>query len=399
MTWLSRLAFWRPEQKAANFNDVIARLMHEGGGESDSGVAVTEDVALKVSTVLACVTLIANDVASMPLRVRRATGTGTAVATDAPEYALLFKRPNEWQSAFEFRQMMTAQAVLRGEAFALKVMSGGRVRELWPLQKSEVEVRREDGEIRYSVNAYEGDVSGDFGRDKVMHLRGFTWDGWRGRDRMALTRNAVGLASAALSTQSKAFRNGGRMPGYWTTDQPLGDAIDHIVEQLRTANTGENQWKSPLLDNGIEWKSTSNNFGDSQMVETRRLQMVEICAAFNVVPAVLGIDDKTQAFASVEAMMRWHLQHTLRPWLTLWEQAIDRDVLDTAAGPLFAQFDTRDLEKASTSERADAYRNLVELGIMTRNEARELEGLPPLPGLDTPLTPLNMTGGADETVA
>ncbi len=380
LRWMRRRL--QPPGRKADINEILSRL--GGGGATVAGVVVNETTALQVNTVFACVSLIANDVAAMPLHVKRRRGDEEAPAVEAPEYELLFRRPNEWQTAFEFRQMMTAQAVLRGDAYAYKVFDGeGRVREIWPLMASECTPRRADGAIVYDVNAYDGRWTGIFPRERIFHLRGFTWNGVRGLDRVSNARDSIALASAASGTQANAFRNGARLAGYWSTDNMLdGETIDRLERELRAATTSENQYRSPVLDAGIQFHSVAQNFDDAQLIETRKHQMIEICAAFNVVPAVLGIDDKTQAFASVEAMMRWHLQHTLRPWLMAWEQTIDRDILDTARGPLFARFDTAAMEKASTAERAQFYRELMDTLVMMPNEARRLEGLPPIDGLD-----------------
>lgn len=369
------------ERKSESLNAILRWL--KSGSETTAGYDVSESSALAVQTVLACVQLIANDVATLPLKVRRAGGSEMQDAPEVPEWRLLLRRPNEWQTAFEFRQMMTAQALLRGDAYAFKVMAGDdRVKELWPLRRGEVTVERRGFELAYHVNAYEGSISGRFGRERILHLRGFTWDGATGLDRMHLMRDAIGVSGAAQGAQGRSFKNGVRMPGYWSTEQGLSDeALDNLAAALAAQTSGDAQWRSPILDSGLTWKATAQNFDEAQLIETRRHQMIEICSGFGVVPAVLGIDDKTQAFASVEAMMRWHLQHTLRPWLMAWEQALDRDVLDDA-GPLFARFDTADMEKASTRERAESYRDLLETLVLMPNEARALEGLPRIAGLD-----------------
>ena len=105
--------------------------------------------------------------------------------------------------------------------------------------------------------------------------------------------------------------------------------------------------------------------------------------------------DKTATYASAEAFFTAHVRHTLGPWIQHWEQVLDRDLLDGFDGPLFAKFDTRELTKANTADREKFYRTVAEMGIYTRNEIRELEGLEPLPGLDEPLTPMNMTQGGE----
>lgn len=386
-----------PEKKGVN--ESLGRLIEALSGDGvASGVVVSESTAVQVATVSACINLIASDVATLPLKVKKGVGGRLDDMPNSPEWLLLMSRPNPEHTAFEFRQMVTSQAVLRGTGYAFKMRNGkGETRELWPLMTREVQPRRIKNRVVYQVNAYDGFISGEFPAERFLRVRNMMWDGMVGLDRLNTARESIGLASAAAGTQGKAFSNGTRMPGYWTTDQPLDDeAVSRLAAQLQAATTGGNQYKSPLVDMGINYKTTGQNFEEAQLVEARKHQIIEVCAAFGVVPAVLGIDDKTQAFASVEAMMRWHLQHTLRPWLTAWEQALDRDVLDGAEGPLYAKFDTADMEKASTADRAQSYRDLVELGVMTRNEARALEGLPALEGLDEPLTPMNMQGGAEQ---
>lgn len=376
LDWLRRPA----EAKSTPLNRLDTITV---GRESSSGVVVGELSALQVATVSACVNRISLDVATMPLGVRRMDGDKSELAVKETAHRLLNSRPNPVNTSREFMQMMTAQAVLRGDAFAYKVLgSRGQVLELWPLQRREVGVIRDGYEPKYTVSAYNGRISGVFGRENIMHLRGPSMDGITGLDQLLIARNTIGLASAAQDSQAKSFRNGNRMPGYWTTDEALGEeAVDRLANQLHSATSGENQYRSPLLDNGLTYKTAGQGFRDAQMVETRRHEMIEVCAAFGVLPAVLGIDDKTQAFASVEAMFRAHLVHTLRPWLVAWEQTIDRDVLD-GSGPLFAKFDTSDMERATTKERSESYRNLAETLVMTPNELRKIEGLPEIPGLD-----------------
>lgn len=395
-SWLRPAPAIPPARKSSSLtlDQVVARYED---AQASSGV-VTELSALRVSAAQACLALIANDVATMPLRVRRRIGDEIVDAPDARAFDLLLRRPNPLHSAFEFMQMMTAAAVLRGNAYAYIARDrGGRVARLWPLPSGSCHPQREGLSVFYDVNAYEGAIAGRFERRNILHLRNMMWDGVAGLDRLSLARGALGLSASTEKTQAALYRNGNRMPGYYTTDEGLGDeALDRIAKELMAATTGMNQGRAPVLDRGLEYRPVGQTMRDAEMIETRRHQIVEVCAAFNVVPAVLGVDDKTQAFASVEAMMRWHLQHTLRPWLKAWTQALDRDVLDGEAGPLFAEFDTAEVEMPSFSELSNSLSTLVAAGVLTRNDARRRMGLAPLPGLDAPLRPLNM-GTGDET--
>lgn len=387
------------EAKARTFDQIIAAL-DGNSAVSSAGVSVTEDTALQVATAMACVELVARDVAALPLHIKRQEGDRSVILNDTPAARILGRAPNPWQTAYEFKEQMTAHAVLRGNAYAMKVKTArGETRELWPLRPNECKPEWVKGEITYTVSAYEGQFSGVFTPEDVFHLRGLSWDGLKGLDRILTARGPLGLSSALEGLQAQQMENGSRPSGILTTEQNLKpEQIMSIAEGWRQATTGKNQYRTPVLDGGFKFLPIIMNASDSQLIETRKHQITEVCAAFGVLPAVLGVDDKTQAFASVEAMMRWHLAHTLRPWLVRWEQSIDRELLDKA-GPVFAKFDTREMEKASTKERAESYRTLVELGIMTRNEARDMEGLPPLPGGDDPLMPMNMQEGQSDEAA
>jgi HK97 family phage portal protein len=385
MSWLSGRSAVPVEQKSAPINlNVLDRLSGWAGGESLAGTVVSEVSALQVAAVLACVSRISLDVASMPMLIKRKNADGTDTVLDrARIMRLITQAPNPQHTAHQFVQMLTAQGALYGDGYAYIVRNSvDEPIELWPLQKTEVGVQRLGFDLVYTISAYEGAISGQFGARNVLHLRPQSMDGLCGLDRLVLARNHIGLAQAVHAVLSRSYKNGGRMPGYWSTDETLGpDESTIIATTLQASNTGDNQWKSPLLDRGMGYHSIGQTFDDSQLNETRRQEMIEVCIAFNMLPAVLGIDDKTQAFASVEAMFSAHLRHTLRPWLTCWEQCVDRDLLD-GQGPLFAKFDTSDMEKATTKERAESYGVLMDNLVMMPSEARQREGLQPVAGID-----------------
>ena len=401
MGWLN---LWRRAEKKATPLNLLDRLDGwSAGGTAVSGVVVSELTALQNATVSACVARIASDVASMPLDIRRMEGGNSVPAEGDGVYRLLSRgSPNPHHTRSDFIRMMTTQAVLRGDGLAFITRNTrGRPMELWPLQRQEVGIQWDGYEPTYTISAYDGQISGRFGRENVLHLRNGSLDGKTGLDALLYARNTIGLGLAAQHTQARTFKNGNRMSGYWSTGEAFpADEVDRLAEQLRQATSGDNQGKSPFLDRGVKYHQSGTNFRDNQVVETRRHEMIEVCAAFGVLPAILGIDDKTQAFASVEAMFRAHLVHTLRPWLVAWEQVIDRDLLDGAKGPLFAKFDTSDMEKATTRERAESYRDLAEVLVMMPNEMRRLEGMPEVPGLDEAWLEIRkgMAGvGKDET--
>lgn len=389
---LSRRAAPRP------FDEVIARLDAAYGGVI-AGEPVSARTALQVSTVLACVKVIADGCATPPLHLyREGDGGRRQLATNIPEYRLIHRRPNEWQTSFEFRRTMTAHCALTGNALAVKVKAGNRVRELIPVVPGSFTVERTGRyDVEYRCHDEFGMI-GVFGPSDVLHLPNLQWDFWRGLNAVRLASSAIGLSRAAETTQAKLHENGGRPSGILRTPNKVTpEVVDRLRRQWSEFSRG-NRNGVAILDNDLQFQALTMNGVDAQHVETRRMQVEEICRTFGVFPLMVGHSDKTSTFASSEAFFAAHVKHTLAPWHALWTQRLDEFVLD-GSGPLWVEFDTRYLLAGSMRDRAQWARTMAEMGIYTRNELRDEEGKDPLPGLDEPLTPLNMGGGSDAETA
>jgi HK97 family phage portal protein len=377
--------------------DQVAALIDGGAASSVAGVAVTARTALQVATVLDCVRVIADGCATPDLHIYREKSDGTNErAINIPEYRLLSRRPNEWQTSFEWRRQMTLHAALTGAALSLKVRGDNRrVRELIPVQPGKWDVRKVSRyEVRYRCWDDFG-LIGEFGPDDVFTLNGLQWDWIGALDVIRLAQTAIGLSIATEKSQAGIHANGLRPSGVYTVEGTLNqEQHDRLTGWLKS-KAGPDKLGTPLvLDRNAKWTSTGISGVDAQHVETRRLQVEEICRAFNVFPIMVGHSDKSATFASSEAFFAAHLKHTLAPWHKAWRDRIDEMLLD-GSGPLFAKFDTRYLTAGSMKDRAQWARNMAEMGIYTRNELRDEEGKDPLPGLDEPLTPMNMTTGTE----
>jgi HK97 family phage portal protein len=375
------------------FEDVIARL-DAGMAGGPSLIPVSQMQAMQMATVMACVRAIANGCATPRLHVYRELRDGTRqLATNIPEYRLLNRRPNEWQTSFEFRRTMTMHAALTGNALAVKVMAGNRVRELIPVRPGFYEIRQT---ARYTYEYPVWDEYGPigvFGPEDVFHLPNWQWEDVKGLDAVKMARNAIGLSLAAETAQGTLFTNGGRPAGLLTTDKTLSPEAIAKLREGWDRFSRDRRNGTAILDNGFKYEQLAMSGVDAQHMETRRFQVEEICRAFDVFPIMIGHSDKTATFASSEAFFGAHLKHTLAPWHRLWLERLDEFVLD-GTGPLFAEFDTRYLTAGSMADRAQWARTMAEMGIYTRNELRDEEGKDPLPGLDEPLTPMNMSGAA-----
>ncbi len=386
--------------------DQIADLIDSSTGGRVAGMAITDKTALQVSTVLACVKVLSDGCATPELNVYRETlaqngGARRAreLALNIPEYRLLNRRPNEWQTSFEWRRMMTMHAALCGAGLSIKVLNeGGRVRELIPVPPGNWDVRQVGRyELRYRCWDEWGYI-GEFDPREVFVLHNIQWDWVKPLNAVALARHAIGLAMVAEYSQAKMHENGSRPSGVYTVQGTLNkEQHELLVQWLKRQISGPDNTSNPLiLDRGATWTPQGMTGVDAQHLETRRHQVEEICRAYGVFPIMVGHSDKTATFASSEAFFAAHLKHTLAPWHRAWTQRIDEMLLD-GAGPLFAEFDTRYLQAGSMKDRAVWARTMAEMGIYTRNELRDEEGKDPLPGLDDPMQPMNMTTPAEPT--
>lgn len=389
------------EKRAAQLTyDQIATLIDGGGSGAVAGVTVNDKTALQVTTVLACVREIANGCAAPDLHVYRDIDGGRReLATNIPEYRLLSRRPNQWQTSFEWRRQMTIHAALTGAALSVKVKGlNGRVRELIPVMPGNWDARKVSRyEARYRCWDEFG-IIGDFAPDDVFVLNNLQWDWIGSMSAVYLARQAVGLAMASEQSHASFHSNGVRPSGVYSVDGNLSEEQHkRLTAWIARNNGGPGKAGTPMiLDMAAKWQSTAMTGVDAQHVETRRLQIEEICRAYGVFPAIIGHSDKTSTYASAESFFEAHLRQCLTPWHKAWTQRIDETLLD-GSGPLSASFDVRYLTAGSMKDRSQWARTMAEMGIYTRNEIRAEEGKDPLPGLDEPLTPLNMTGQQDQT--
>jgi len=373
--------------------DQIADLIDGTGASRVAGVTVTDKTALQVSTVLACVKVLADGCATPDLHVYREKKDGTSEkALNIPEYRLLARRPNEWQTSFEWRRMMTMHAALTGAGLSIKVRGdNGRVLELIPVEPGQWDVRKVSRyELRYRCWDEFGMI-GDFSSEDVFVLNGLQWSWAKSMNAVTLARAAIGLAMATERSQSSMHANGLRPSGTYTVTGSLTEEQHtRLTKWVKDQGGPENAGNPLVMDRDAKWVSTTVSGVDAQHVETRRLQVEEICRGYGVFPIMVGHSDKTSTFASSEAFFGAHLKHTLAPWHKAWRDRLDETLLD-GSGPLFVGFDTRYLIAGSMKDRAVWARTMAEMGIYTRNEIRDEEGRDPLPGLDKPLTPLNMS--------
>lgn len=367
--------------------DQIAKELDEGISRKTGGQVVNHETALGVSTVLACVDVLATSCAMPPLHVMRDLGGDQKEkAKDSTAYRLFYRRPNQLQTSFEFRWTLTAHAALTGNGYALPVYVDGQLKELLPLLPSMVTTpRTKRYEQIYEVHDDYG-LIGRFAHDQIFHLRNNSWDSVRGMDVVSKARSAIGLAMAAEESQISLHANGGRPGGILTTDAELTpEAIERTRSQWAKATSGNNSFKTALLDKGLSYQQMAMTGVDAQTLESRKMQIEEISRSFGVFPQMIGHSDKTATFASAEAFFSAHTRLTQSKWQQNWIQKGDEFLLD-GEGPLFLEFDNSEMLAATLKDFAEFAKGALGAGgtgaYMSKNEVRALRGLPPKPGLD-----------------
>lgn len=369
--------------------------------EANTGKSITLDTAMRVTAVLACARVVAEGIAQVPFKLYRGEGRTRESAKDHPLYDVLHRRPNDWMSSFELRELMGYHCTL-AKGFTAFANRGrrGQVVELIPIMPHTVQViQNADWSLTYRIAASNGSTQ-DFPQEAIWHVRGPSWNGVVGMDLISLAREAIGLAVAAEESQSTFHRRGARPGGLYSVEGALSATQYASLKKWIDDNyAGDSAAGSTmLLDRAAKFTPQRMSGVDAQHLETRRFQIEEICRAFRVMPIMAGYSDKAATYASAEQMFLAHVVHTLSPWYERIEQSADCQLLtkQDRDGGHYVKFTTAGLLRGALKDTAEYLGALVDKGIMTRNEAREKLELNPLDGLDEPMTPLNMRIGNED---
>lgn len=378
---IDRLFGRKDEQKSVSFDPVWLDFF--GARQSKAGVPVSWERALDVSTVFACIRVIAEGVAQVPLRVMKELpgGKGSEPAVDHPLYRVLNSKPNQWQTSFALRETMIFHLALTGNAFFYKNIVRNRVKELIPIDPGCVTItRNNDYSLTYTVTGIDG-RSMDFPQSLIWHIRGPSWDTWRGLDSVRQAREAIGLTIATENTQAEMHANGLQTSGTYSTDQKIDpDKYKQIQAWIAAQIGGSNRHKPFVIDSGFKWTQQSMSGVDAQHLETRKFQIEEICRAFRVLPPMVGHSGQAMTFASAEQIFLAHVIHTLMPWVVRIEQSIDNDLLDGDEDEgFFGKFNMNSLMRGASADRASFYSKALGAGNspawMTQDEVRAEEDL------------------------
>lgn len=373
-------------------SDELDRYLRAGAA-SRAGAAVTPDTAMQVAAVYACVRIIAGAVATLPLHIkRRLDDRSRADASDTPLWQLLRRRPNRWQQPAQFRRMLQAHVLLRGNGYCLIVRSRGEVTELLPLNPERVKLRQlADLSLSYDYRRPDGG-STTYSQREILHLYLLTLDGISGVTPLTFARETVGLALAMEDHGAQAFKHGLRVGGVVRHPNKLSPAArDNLrgsLDEYRSGGAREGNWL--ILEEGMEPATLKLTAADMEWLGSRKFSRSEIAMFFGVPPHMIGDTEKSTSWGSgIEQQSIGFVAYTLEDHLTMWEEAITGQL---AQGDLYARFNRAALVKGDVKARWDAYVKALQWGVLSPNEVRALEDENPRDGGDVYYPPPNTAG-------
>jgi HK97 family phage portal protein len=352
------------------------------GNASSSGMRIDSRAALRDGTVLACVGVIARNVGTMPCKIyTQAPDGSTKLVTNHPLYDVLYSRPNDQQTAFEFKQMMQGHLELRGNAYA-EIVPGprGPVDQLIPMHPDRVHVERikPSGKLRYRYDDPLTGTTRTLMQEEVFALRNFSDNGYTGQSTIAMACDLIGMSLAQQDYSSRFLKNDARPPiVFENTNFKTKEDDQRFLSNWQKGVTRANRGKAALLPAGVTIKELGVTPIDQQLLDAAKFSRIKICSIFGVPPHLIGETEKTATYASVEQFNIIYAVHCILPRLIIWEQAIQRDLITSPR--YFAKYSMASLLRGDTAARFAAYQVAIGNGWMCQDEVRLLEDMNPMP--------------------
>lgn len=372
-------------------------------GRTTSGKTVNERTALQTTAVYACVRILSETIASLPLHVYRYTDGGKAKDTEHVLYTLLHDEPNPDMTSFVFRETLMSHLLIWGNAYAQILRDrSGQVIGLYPLLPDQMSVHRsEKGKLFYVYNRYEEDNpnfqekgSIVLSQEEVLHIPGLGFDGLIGYSPIALAKNAVGMTLACEEYGASFFGNGANPggvlehPGILKDPAKVRDSWNAVYQGTRNAH------KVAVLEEGMSYKQIGIPPEEAQFLETRKFQINEIARLFRIPPHMVG-DLEKSSFSNIEQQSLEFVKYTLDPWVVRFEQALKKSLLlPEEKKTHFIKFNVDGLLRGDYQSRMNGYAIGRQNGWLSTNDIRKLEELNPIPaeeGGDLYLINGNMT--------
>lgn len=354
--------------------------------------SVSPDLAMKLSAVYACVYVLSSSVAQLPLHVKRKSGDKVDTVKDHPAYYLLHDSPNAWQTSYKLREYAQSSVLLYGNAYIHIVRDkNGGVVSLESLEPWKVQLLKNGS--RYIYAYYGDDKTMSLSPDDVLHIKSLGPSIKTGKSVIQTHAETIGLGLDARKFASGFFGGNARPAGILSVKTPLNsNAWEHFKKMWQTAQeklrSEEN--KTILLPAELDYKALTVSPVDTELLSMMKLNRSEIAGIFNV-PAHMINDLEKATFSNISEQTIQFIRFSVMPWVVNWEQELNRKIFTEAerkAG-YFVKFNLAGIMRGTAGERATFYHAAITDGWMSRNEARQLEDMNPVDGLDEMLVSVN----------
>lgn len=356
------------------------------GNASSSGIVISAERAMRNPAVFRSVSLISESVGMLPTHL--VDKDTKERARDHPLFRILHRQPNEWQTAYDFKTLLQMRALVKGDGYArirrsLDMRTGKeRIVALVPLEPDSVTpIQNSDWTVSYRYRPQQGEHVMLAPRD-VFHLRGISWDGIRGMSRVRQAADAIGLALAADLALGRLYKNGSFINGYLAHPKTVSlEAVERLRAYWSSRFSGaDDAGKTPILEEGLEYKAIGATAKDSQSHETRGRQVEEIARIFGV-PRPLLMTDETSWGSGIDVLGQFFVRYGLNPWFEAWQQAAERSLLtDEEADRYEVKFNAGALLRGSMADQAEFFAKALGSGghqpWMHADEVRDVMDLP-----------------------
>ena len=377
---------FKSEKRSHNSSTLI---QSNYGLQANAGVNVDENSALNFSAVWACVRVISEAVASLPIGVFKEDENGNrGIDKASPIYSLLAYEPNNYMTSFIFRETLMNNLLIHGNAyFHIKRDSSLRPIELCYLNPEEVEPVKMDDGIYYNIEKYSKPIP----QYDMLHFVGMGYDGVKGKSVLRTHADTIGLSLGANVTATSYFGNSSQMSG--VLKHP-GKLSEEAAARLRTSWNNNysgpyNSNKTAVLEEGLDFQPINIPASDRQLLDSRLFQVQEIARIFRVPPHLIGDLSKAN-YNSMEQLSIEFVRTTLRPYLVNIESELNRKLFrESERGIYYVKMSVEGLLRGDSQARANYYREMLQTGVFSINEVRRFEDLNPIENGDKHLVPLN----------
>lgn len=357
-------------------------------GPSTSGKRVNEFTAMQTTAVYACVRILAETLAALPLQMYRFTPTGKERVYDHPLYHLLHDEPNPEMTSFIFRETLMSHLLIWGNAYAQIIRDGlGRVVCLYPLRPDKMQVARDAGGTIFYIYTKTSDENPNvkpYGqvplkKEEVLHIPGLGFDGLVGYSPIAMARNAVGMTMACEEYGASFFANGASPSGVLEHPGVLKDPAKVRDSWNAVYQGSANAHKVAVLEEGMKYQQIGIPPEEAQFLETRKFQLNEIARLYRIPPHMIG-DLEKSSFNNIEQQSMEFVKYTLDPWVIRWEQAMQKALfLPEEKKQYFLKFNVNGLMRGDYESRMTGYSIGRQNGWLSANDIREMEDMNPVP--------------------